>query len=52
MDGGVRPSNSELIGKAGANVVVAGSAVFTSPNMQQAIEEMSASLAKGFATVK
>eukprot|EP00958_Prasinococcus_capsulatus_P007880 scaffold735_cov376-Prasinococcus_capsulatus_cf.AAC.22 len=48
VDGGVRGSNCELLGRAGANVVVAGSAVFKADNMQSAVGELISSLARGY----
>ncbi len=38
VDGGVNPDNAAAIKKAGANVLVAGSAIFGSDNYKQAIE--------------
>ncbi|RAL20179.1 ribulose-phosphate 3-epimerase [Lujinxingia litoralis] len=38
VDGGVSPSNAEQLRRAGANVLVAGSAVFGAPNYKQAID--------------
>lgn len=40
VDGGVAESNAELIKKAGANVLVAGSAVFSSADMKKTIAEL------------
>jgi len=40
IDGGVGPANSRKIIEAGANVLVAGSAVFCAENPAQVIEEM------------
>lgn len=40
VDGGVNPSTAPLAVKAGANVLVAGSAVFDRPNPVKAIEEI------------
>jgi len=38
VDGGVKPGNAAAIKKAGANVLVAGSAIFGSDDYKQAIE--------------
>ncbi len=38
VDGGVKPDNAAAIKKAGANVLVAGSAIFGSDDYKQAIE--------------
>lgn len=38
VDGGVTPDNAELVRSAGAQVLVAGSAVFKAPDMVKAIE--------------
>ncbi|MCH7500510.1 MAG: ribulose-phosphate 3-epimerase [Nitrospina sp.] len=40
VDGGVRPDNAANIKKAGANVLVAGSAIFGSDDYKKAIEEL------------
>lgn len=40
VDGGVRPDNAAAIKKAGANVLVAGSAIFGSDDYKKAIEEL------------
>ena len=40
VDGGVRPDNAATIKKAGANVLVAGSAIFGSDDYKKAIEEL------------
>ena len=40
IDGGVTESNAEEIKAAGANVLVAGSAVFKSPDMRKTISEL------------
>ncbi len=46
VDGGVKASNIREIAQAGADMFVAGSAIFNQPNYQQAIAEMRAELAK------
>ena len=40
IDGGISPSNAAEVKSAGANVLVAGSAVFKAPNRRQAIEAL------------
>lgn len=40
VDGGISDKNSALVKKAGANVIVAGSAVFKSENIANTIENM------------
>jgi ribulose-phosphate 3-epimerase len=40
MDGGIGPSNAALCREAGADVLVAGTAVFKAPNMAQAIRDI------------
>lgn len=45
VDGGVKASNIAEIAKAGADMFVAGSAIFSQENYQQAIDEMRAELA-------
>lgn len=40
VDGGVKPENAAAIKKAGANVLVAGSAIFGSDDYKQAIEAL------------
>ncbi len=40
VDGGVRPDNAAAIKMAGANVLVAGSAIFGSDDYKKAIEEL------------
>jgi len=40
VDGGVKPDNAGTIKKAGANVLVAGSAIFGSDDYKQAIESL------------
>ncbi len=43
VDGGLKPSNAYLVIEAGANAIVAGSAVFKAPNYRDAIEGIRAS---------
>lgn len=45
VDGGVKASNIAEIAKVGADMFVAGSAIFSQENYQQAIDEMRAELA-------
>ena len=45
VDGGVKVDNIAEIAAAGADMFVAGSAIFSKPNYQQAIDEMRAQLA-------
>jgi ribulose-phosphate 3-epimerase len=40
VDGGIKPDNAGTIKQAGANVLVAGSAIFGSTNYKKAIEEL------------
>ena len=40
VDGGIDPSNSRLVGRTGANWLVAGSAVFGAKDRKQAIEQI------------
>ena len=44
MDGGVNPSTAELCARAGANVLVAGSAVFGAANPAQVISQLRQSI--------
>jgi ribulose-phosphate 3-epimerase len=46
VDGGVKADNIAEIAKAGANMFVAGSAIFSKPDYKVAIDEMRAELAK------
>lgn len=46
IDGGVKTSNIREIAEAGADMFVAGSAIFNAPNYQQVINEMRAELAQ------
>ena len=40
VDGGINPENAPLLQRAGADVLVAGSSVFKSPDMIKAIQEL------------
>lgn len=40
VDGGIKPDNIHALSEAGANIFVAGSAIFKKPDYQQAILEM------------
>ena len=40
VDGGVGPENASLLSEAGANLLVAGSAIFSSPDPIKVIEDM------------
>jgi len=46
IDGGVKVDNIREIAEAGADMFVAGSAIFSQPDYQQVIDEMRAELAK------
>jgi ribulose-phosphate 3-epimerase len=46
IDGGVKVENIREIAEAGADMFVAGSAIFSQPNYEQVINEMRAELAK------
>ncbi|TCP96199.1 ribulose-5-phosphate 3-epimerase [Cricetibacter osteomyelitidis] len=46
VDGGVKTNNIAEIARAGADMFVAGSAIFDQPNYQKVIDEMRAELAK------
>ncbi|ODS10011.1 ribulose-phosphate 3-epimerase [Vibrio scophthalmi] len=46
IDGGVKVDNIREIAEAGADMFVAGSAIFSQPNYKQVIDEMRAELAK------
>ena len=46
VDGGVTPSNIRAIAEAGADMFVAGSAIFGKPDYKAVIDEMRAELAK------
>jgi ribulose-phosphate 3-epimerase len=46
IDGGVGPTNIREIAEAGADLFVAGSAIFGKPDYQAVINEMRAELAK------
>lgn len=47
VDGGVNPDNIQKITRAGADVLVAGSAVFKAPNIPKRIEELNKRARKG-----
>lgn len=40
VDGGIDTTNIDIVTKAGANIVVAGSAVYNSPNVGEAIKQL------------
>lgn len=40
VDGGIKPSNIDKVVKAGANVIVAGSAIFNSDNIAETVKQM------------
>lgn len=40
VDGGIKPDNIHLVAEAGANVIVAGSAIFNSADIKATVEEM------------
>lgn len=40
VDGGIKPSNIHLVTQAGANVIVAGSAIFNSENIKATVAQM------------
>jgi ribulose-phosphate 3-epimerase len=46
IDGGVKVDNIREIAEAGADMFVAGSAIFNQPNYKEVIDEMRAELAK------
>lgn len=46
VDGGVGPANIREIAEAGADMFVAGSAIFGKPDYKSVIDEMRAELAK------
>lgn len=46
VDGGIKPGNIRLAADAGADVFVAGSAIFGQPDYAQAIEQMRGALAR------
>ncbi len=46
VDGGVGPANIREIAEAGADMFVAGSAIFGKPDYKTVIDEMRAELAK------
>ena len=46
VDGGVGPGNVEVVGKAGANMVVSGTAVVKSPSPKDAIAQLREGIVK------
>ena len=40
VDGGIKPSNIDKVVKAGANVIVAGSAIFNSDDINETVKLM------------
>ena len=40
VDGGIKPSNVHLVTEVGANIIVAGSAIFHSKDIKQTVEEI------------
>ncbi|HBI93788.1 MAG TPA: ribulose-phosphate 3-epimerase, partial [Terrisporobacter glycolicus] len=40
VDGGIKPSNINQVVEAGANVIVAGSAIFNSENIEETVKLM------------
>ena len=46
VDGGISSSNSHIVCEAGANVLVAGSAIFNAPSAKEEIEKMKSCVAK------
>jgi ribulose-phosphate 3-epimerase len=40
VDGGIDANNIDVVTKAGANIVVAGSAIYNTPNVGEAIKQM------------
>lgn len=38
VDGGIKPDNVHLVAEAGANVIVAGSAIFNSNDIKNTVE--------------
>ena len=45
VDGGIKASNIRAVAEAGADMFVAGSAIFNQPDYRQAIDAMRAELA-------
>ena len=46
VDGGISSENAHLVIEAGANVIVAGSAIFNAPSAKEEIEKMKSCVAK------
>jgi len=46
VDGGVGPANIEVVAKAGANMIVSGTAVVKSPSPQDAISQLRSGVVK------
>ena len=46
VDGGISSSNAHIVCEAGANVLVAGSAIFNAPSAKEEIEKMKSCVAK------
>ena len=46
VDGGISAANAHLVVEAGANVLVAGSAIFNAPSAKEEIEKMKSCVAK------
>eukprot|EP00111_Clytia_hemisphaerica_P020698 TCONS_00061020-protein len=46
VDGGVGPKNIEVVGQAGANMIVSGTAVVKNPDRRQAISDLRAGIEK------
>ena len=47
VDGGITPATARIAAKAGANVFVAGTAIFGAPNLQAAFDEMILAVQEG-----
>lgn len=50
VDGGVGPGNAEALVRAGADVLVAGNAIFGAPDPGQAIQDLRQAMARGLAS--
>lgn len=48
VDGGVGPGNAEALVRAGADVLVAGNAIFRAPDPGMAVQDLREALARGF----
>ncbi|QUH26222.1 ribulose-phosphate 3-epimerase [Serpentinicella alkaliphila] len=46
VDGGIKPSNVHLVADAGANVIVAGSAIFNSDNIEETVKAIRTNASK------